>query len=392
MSGCERVQHRLLCNLTEALSDPMQTYITVVRAVLDEQASEPAYASRFKPLDHMSPPLLTVTPCGRDLCVDLQPPVERYREAYDMLSYHLHIESSGKDDAQRFIKTRSLRGQTLKDLTPGTQYCVSVSFWDILEETKSNFSTPVCAFTAGVTSADPWIAAVLCLLVIAAVISVSLLAFAGFICLKNRALPSVLASIRHLEENLAATCSTSLSSLWNVKPCDAEKTSSSSSADHGDQEFATEDSAQSTGSAYQLREGGATGLLSSSASSSCQPEPTHSDSSVQRPELFVSAPRSHRSADPWRADEEEEDLDEEGDGQDVNLLSLRLGRFEDMENKEKLHSAEEEPPESPAPLSPGWCTEEGASGTASGCSDEEEPDSDSGYTRRPKTDVFPPKN
>ncbi|CAN9498051.1 unnamed protein product [Ophioblennius macclurei] len=383
--GCERVQHQLLCNLTEAFSDPMQTYITMVKAVLDEQSSYPAVASRFTPLNHMRPPLLTVTPCGRDLCVALEPPIERYREVYSSLNYHLRIESRGKDDTQFLVETQSLRGKTLKDLTPGRQYCVSVSFWDILEETKSNFSKPVCAYTPAVISADPWIAAGLCLLVIAAAIAVAMLVLAGFCCLRNKLFPSVLTSISHTEEDVLVPCNVSLSSLWTVKVNDTEKESRSSSPDHSDQEYTAEDSAQSTGSAYQLKRDMAS-FLSTSSSSSGQPESTHTHS-IQQVPLLISAFKSHHSGDPRCTDEEVKDLDEDGDSQDVNLLSLRLGRFEDMENKEKLQSAEDEPPAFQVPPSL-WCPEEGASGSASGCSDDEEPDSGWDYVGRPQTTPF----
>uniref|UniRef100_A0A672HVW6 Interferon alpha/beta receptor 2-like n=1 Tax=Salarias fasciatus TaxID=181472 RepID=A0A672HVW6_SALFA len=375
VSGCERVQHQLLCNLTEAWSDPTQTYIILVRAALDQQASQPAYAPRFKPLDHMDQPLLTVTHCRRDLCVDLQPPVERYRDVYDRLHYHLQIKSREWDEPP--IKTQGLRGQTLKNLLPGRLYCVSVSFWEILEETKSNFSKPVCEFSAISTPEGFWILASLVLLMVFVGIVASLLIFTGFICLRDTTLPSVLASIRHTEERLAAACSPSLASLWSVKPCDADKASRSSSSDLSDQEGGTEDVAQSAGSAYELKAGTAS-LRSSSSSSSCQPEPKHGDFSVRVPEPVVSAPRSQRGAD-----EEEDEEGEEGDGQEVNLLSLRLGRFEEMEDRENLLSAEDE---SPAPLSPAWFPEDGASEPASGCS-EEEPDDDSGYTRRPRINV-----
>lgn len=43
-------------------------------------------------------PLLTVTPCGPDMCVELQPPVERLRDIYDSLQYKLLMSN----DADKF--------------------------------------------------------------------------------------------------------------------------------------------------------------------------------------------------------------------------------------------------------------------------------------------------
>lgn len=44
--------------------------------------------------------MLTVTPCGRDLCVDLQPPVENLRNVYESLHYKFQIRTNGVDNTQ----------------------------------------------------------------------------------------------------------------------------------------------------------------------------------------------------------------------------------------------------------------------------------------------------
>lgn len=101
VSGCERVQHPLVCNLTEACSKPEQVYIINVTALLDSQASK-AVQRRFKPIrdTQLDLPLLTVTPCGSGLCVDLQPPLEHLRKSYEALQYKLKITSHSGDKAQ----------------------------------------------------------------------------------------------------------------------------------------------------------------------------------------------------------------------------------------------------------------------------------------------------
>jgi len=45
-------------------------------------------------------PLLTVTPCGQDLCVDPRPPVEHLRAYYDIRHYTLRIQSNNANNAQ----------------------------------------------------------------------------------------------------------------------------------------------------------------------------------------------------------------------------------------------------------------------------------------------------
>ncbi|XP_040003875.1 cytokine receptor family member b2 isoform X2 [Xiphias gladius] len=243
VAGCAHVQRPLVCNLTDAFSDPRQVYLVQVTALLKAQTSQPAIYPDFIPLrdTQLDLPLLRVTTCGRDLCVDLQPPMEHRRELYESLSYKLKIES---DSAHRAQDTKSLKRQILEDLAPGRQYCVSVRIFDSLESKESNYSQPVCAFTSGIYTADKWISAVFCLLVMFGVVIGGLLVFTGFICLKRRPQPLVLTSIHHIERVLIiAPCSTSLSSLMNVKPTlhsSGEKRSNQSLSDESDGESGTE--------------------------------------------------------------------------------------------------------------------------------------------------------
>lgn len=46
------------------------------------------------PSAHLDPPLLTLTPCDRDLCVDLRPPVENLRDIYLSMRYSLRIRTN----------------------------------------------------------------------------------------------------------------------------------------------------------------------------------------------------------------------------------------------------------------------------------------------------------
>nr|AVJ47963.1 cytokine receptor family protein B2 [Siniperca chuatsi] len=395
VSGCERVQHPLVCNLTEALLHPKQVYHIQLTAFLEAQSSKLVHR-RFQPIKdtHLDLPLLTVTPCGSDLCVDLHPPMEHLRKIYDSLDYKLRITSNSGERAQFFKDTQYLRGEILKSLARGRQYCVSVCFSDSLVSRESNYSQPVCAFTPGIYTADQLISAVLCLLVMSGVVVVALLVRTGFICLIKRPLPTVLTSIRHMEEVLVvAHCSTSLSSLLNLKvspPSSGEKRSHQTFSDESDEESVTESTGGSRGGDYKLRVG--TNLLSSSSSSSSsaplspEPIPPPSFSSNQTSDFFhpqpeplistetnFSAGLSHalsthtashsdslpesdqRASDPCppadtdtltvgriEPNEEEKEVVGEGDSQDVNLLTLTFGGYEEeVEEKPHLEMAEE---------------------------------------------------
>lgn len=388
VAGCEHVQHPLVCNLTEAFSEPEQVYFTRIEALLKAQDSQEVVLPGFQPIrdTQLDLPWLTVTPCGKDLCVDLQPPMGHLREYYDSLNYKLRIRSNNANGAQFFEDNKSLKRKILKDLASGRQYCVSVCFLDSHVPRESNYSQPVCAVTAGYYTADPLISALLCLLVISGVGVVALLISTGFICLRKRPLPSVLTTIHHIEERLvAASCSTSLSSLWNIKPTlpsSGEKRSTHTS-DESDGESVTEITGGSTGGGYKLRLGADFHSSSFSSSSSLSaplspkpellqslnrasdflsPQPecsteTHSIAGLREPLSaytalhFDSLPKTDQGSDPCPADadeltvriiqsnEEEKDVVGEEDNQDVNLLSLTFGRPEEGEEEEEVEKS-----------------------------------------------------
>uniref|UniRef100_UPI003AAA5952 interferon alpha/beta receptor 2-like n=1 Tax=Centroberyx gerrardi TaxID=166262 RepID=UPI003AAA5952 len=281
VAGCQHVELPLACNVTEAFPDPREGYITQVVALLGARVSQPAQQKEFVPIrqTHLDFPRLTVTPCGRSLCVGLHPPVERLREIYDSLQYTLHVNSGSAGAAQVFKDTRSLKGEVLKDLAPGRRYCVSVRFSDSLVNHKFNYSQPQCVFTAGAHTADPVISTVLSsvLVVGLVVVVLALLVRTGFICLREP-LPLVLTSIHHMEEVLVAepcsTCSYSPVHFERTPPSTGGTGNNRALSDDSEGETETESSAGIAGGegGYEVR--GATNLLSaSSCSSSSLPSP-----------------------------------------------------------------------------------------------------------------------
>ncbi|KAK2839398.1 hypothetical protein Q5P01_013138 [Channa striata] len=427
VGGCERVQHQLRCNLTDAFTVKSHNYYTQVTAILGQQTSLPANLNVFTPNYNttLETPLLTVTSKGRNLSVKLQPPIKHLKEAYDIFTYKLQLQRKGEDVVQ--VKDiRGLENVIFDDLAPGSQYCVSVCFADMLEQRKSNYSHPVCVFTNDNIATDHWISAGLCVLVIFLIIVVVFLFSTDFISLKRRPLPSVLTSIHHMEEALALI-STSLSSLVNVElavPSSGEKkhkSSSSSSCDESDNESETE----STRRAYKLWRGTnclptSSSFSSSSAPLSPGPEPQHvviSDQTLDSAETHSSAGPNHilntetdsRSVSTIEQEEEKEEIKEElmlGEGgcQDVNLLTLTFGRQEEEDHEQVLRLDVAEV-ETNTPFSLEECslllvqpsqtgeTREIAIETVS-CSGEgqdtevEEEEEESGYMGRPCTDVL----
>ncbi|XP_019731222.1 interferon alpha/beta receptor 2-like isoform X2 [Hippocampus comes] len=196
VTGCQHVQYPLVCNMTGAFSDPRQVYITQVTAKWRAEVSRPATHPGFQPIKdtHLDLPVVAVTPCGKNLCVDLLPPMRHLWEFYNSLSYQFRIESSGPSRAPFFQKTKSLNGTVLKNLAPGRRYCISIRISDRLVPRESNYSQQHCAVTPGIYTSDSVTSAVLCVISIAAIVIVILLIYTGFLCLRNIRVPSVLVS------------------------------------------------------------------------------------------------------------------------------------------------------------------------------------------------------
>ncbi|CAK6968412.1 interferon lambda receptor 1-like [Scomber scombrus] len=424
VTGCERVQHPLVCNLTDAFSNPTLIYLTRITTRLDTQpASKPFDYKKFEPIEdtELYPPRLNVTPCGKGLCVELQPHTEHLRYIYKSRSYRLRIRSNNTDKGQFFRDTKGLEGLNLTDLAPGRQYCVSVCF-----PKKCNYSRPQCAFTHGVFNTDVLISAlsstVTCLLVMSVVVVLVLRFQAGFMCLKWRPMPQVLTSIQHIQEDLAQP--SHLSSLLYVTltlPSAGTKRNSQTSSDDSDGESETESTAASTGAGYKLRAGNkplsAFTTSSSSSSAPLSPDPVvpHSYSSKPdavflppgffspQPEASTSGSRLNQTGtanttsppapvlNPAGPDSPTEEGRPVGDGdcQVVNLFSLTFGRREEKEEEKSHPDISEVEPESPSTIlilpSHTLDTKEVTIETVSCLVVEEEEDEDelSPYMRRP---------
>lgn len=300
VAGCQRVVDPLRCDLTEAFSDPFATYLTQVTAHLGSESSNPAQHNGFRPIKDtvLDPPLLSVAPCGGNVCVELKPPLEHLRDIYEHLKYKLDVRVRG-NPVQNPPYSVLLDGLVLKDASPGRQYCVSVYISDTLENKHSHHSQPVCVVTPSAFNQDALVWSLLSVLTLLGVFALAFSACAGFICLRKRPLPSTLRSLHHIEEAhvLAAPCTSSFSPLYDDKstapPVREKRSSSTSSSESSDEEESTPEATGGGGGGHYLSKKG-TNLPSSSSSSS--------SSSISAPSvpLSTSSNQSSHSFTPPR--------------------------------------------------------------------------------------------
>ncbi|KAM9342964.1 interferon alpha/beta receptor 2-like [Pholidichthys leucotaenia] len=386
VEGCERrLQHPLTCNLTEAFLDLKKTYLVRVVAQLEGQRPEEAIVEDFKPITYLHLPSLSVFPCDRNLCVDLQPALERLKETYNVLQYRLQINSTNGDQKlqSQFRDIWSLKREVLENLDPGTEYCVSVQFFDSLEDMYSAFGPAQCAVAPHNFPADPVIAGVLCSLVVLVVVFLVLLVYGGFFCMRRRPLPSVLTSVHHLEDVAVLPPYSSSSSLLSVRP--TAPLAGQKRPPSSDESSEEEEDSGSSGGGAAYTEGMGASLLSSSSAVFPRPKQELSVSSNLPSDISLHQYDSRRrTAGGDKSDgglketqrtgggtikEEDEDHEEE-----VNLLTLTFGRTEQREDQE------EELEKSAPPAQTAEVVME------MGKDEEEEEEEMSAYLGRPNTD------
>ncbi|KAI7808367.1 putative cytokine receptor family member b2 [Triplophysa rosa] len=129
VKGCEKVTSPLQCNLTEAFSDPFETYYTSVSAVLRKRTSPPAHCSPFKPVVNstLESPLVSVSVLNTSLRVSLRSPSPGLHGIYNSFSFIYRLAITIEDGPEFHQEVKGLRNLTVNDLTPGRRYCVNVS-------------------------------------------------------------------------------------------------------------------------------------------------------------------------------------------------------------------------------------------------------------------------
>ncbi|XP_078795309.1 interferon alpha/beta receptor 2-like isoform X2 [Oryzias latipes] len=333
--GCERVQPPLTCDLTAALhKHPFDSYSIRVTALVGNKAS-PAEEVKFKPAKYLDPPLVTVTPCGRNLCVELRPPHSSLSSVYNQSLFQLETRDSSRPSDPILKDGVSMEGEVLEHLVSGRRYCVSIRFADTLNGIQSNFSQPVCAHTPGIFAAEPLITVLLCLLLTAVTVSMGLFLWTRTTCLLFSKLPSVLTTIRHLEEVLVQSLPESVSSLSNTGGPKALALSSSEDSEdeeEEEEESITDSSGASSQEGYKGR-GDSSSLPSSSGlrppPTSCPDPPCQKKAQDPRSRTELSGSTAGVGTD------EQKLLGGEAGAQEVNLLTVTFSR--ELEEQQEDH-------------------------------------------------------
>ncbi|KAK7938426.1 hypothetical protein WMY93_001752 [Mugilogobius chulae] len=110
---------------------------------------------------------------------------------------------------------RSLQRYMEPAVKVGSQYCVSIRFFDEIVPRVSNFSRPECVYIHSPVPAAPL--AVIAVLLVLLVLVLLVLCRLGFICLRKRRLPSALTSVRRLDQRLVQFLHLPVSSLDIIK-------------------------------------------------------------------------------------------------------------------------------------------------------------------------------
>ncbi|KAA0716167.1 hypothetical protein E1301_Tti019911 [Triplophysa tibetana] len=195
VKGCEKVTSPLQCNLTEAFSNPTETYYTKVSAVLRNHTSPPAHCRPFKPDENttLESPVVSVSVYNTSLHVSLRSPSPALRDIYNSFDYRLTITS---EDGPEFHQTfKSLQNRTVNDRTPGHRYCVNVSIMNH----KYSSRPVVCVSTPktdNISVTDVLMAVGLCLLMVPIVMCVAPRLLSYFLFQKGD-LPEVLKSFKN---------------------------------------------------------------------------------------------------------------------------------------------------------------------------------------------------
>lgn len=220
--GCEQVLEPLLCDLSQALSDPEETYHLQVTAQQHSERTSTS-AEPFLPIrdTELEPPVLQVALCNSSLCVDMDSPVPLLHSLYMSFWYELKVESSSS--LQPTVKSvRSLSRQQIPGVTEGLEYCVSIRFADPILPRQSSFGPAQCVPYSSTSTGS-----VLLLLLVPGLLLLLLVVSAGCYTLSvhhtKPALPSVLTSVLHSEEKLEVSCHPAVSSLLLIQAAPPEE-------------------------------------------------------------------------------------------------------------------------------------------------------------------------
>ncbi|KAM8858187.1 interferon alpha/beta receptor 2-like [Synchiropus picturatus] len=153
VSHCSQLTVGQTCDITAALTDPLDLYLCRVRALTLDRTSNWTMSEQFMPmLDTLiGPPELALSGCGTCLILRVTVPTSvapQLRPHLQSLYRHLDLQVTRVSDRAQFSLTLPYSEESvISHLQPGAQYCVSVRV-GTLTQPRSVAGPPVCALSS----------------------------------------------------------------------------------------------------------------------------------------------------------------------------------------------------------------------------------------------------
>lgn len=333
VKGCEKVTSPLQCNLTEAFSDPIETYYTNVSAVLGNHTSPPAHCSPFRPIVNsvLESPLVSVTVCNTSLCVSLRSPSPELHDIYNSFRFHYRLTITSEDGPEFHRDVEGLQKVTVNELTPGRRYCVTVSIIDRRYTSRPAVCVSTPKKTDNISVTDVLIALGVCLLMVLLVVWVIPRLLSHFLTPKVD-LPKVLKfQDHHKVYRVLLIPAESISTL--TEDTDALQKMKKNTDEHEETDGDTEEDGvmyeRLATQHLQAQDTSSSSVIASDSSNGCGPLENQSSAdvcSVYEGDGFSDSPHLLTETRPLLKSVHEQDGAAVLEDEDVNLCSVMLRR------------------------------------------------------------------
>ncbi|XP_056144850.1 interferon alpha/beta receptor 2-like [Lampris incognitus] len=142
-----------ICNLTRAMTDPLNQYQARVQAFTSTHSSNWTISGLFQPLTDtvLGPPDVSVSGCGNCLILQVSPPTtlgfKQYKQLQDLYRTLHYMVRRTRDGAQFSLNIYYKAETLISYLEPGVEYCVTVTVTTIFNP-HAVPTRPYCAFTS----------------------------------------------------------------------------------------------------------------------------------------------------------------------------------------------------------------------------------------------------
>ncbi|XP_053732288.1 interferon alpha/beta receptor 2-like isoform X2 [Synchiropus splendidus] len=153
VSNCSQLTVGQTCDITAAITDPLDLYLCRVRALTLDRTSNWTMSEQFMPMMDtlIGPPELALSGCGTCLILRVTVPTSvapQLRPHLQSLYRHLDLQVTRVSDRAQFTLTLPYSEESvIPHLQPGAQYCVSVRV-GALTQPRSVAGPPVCALSS----------------------------------------------------------------------------------------------------------------------------------------------------------------------------------------------------------------------------------------------------